>query len=167
MKRTLNETQRTTAMRSRGFTLVEMMAVLCIFCILVTIAAPSYSSLIAGQRASATATDVYVALANARSEAIKRNSNTTLANKSGGWQAGWQATVIDSSNNTVVIDDHPATTGITLTGPDSIVYQSSGRVNANAAPCFAIVATQGSSVEYRWVAVDLSGRPLVKTSSCS
>jgi type IV fimbrial biogenesis protein FimT len=152
---------------SSGFTLVEMMAVLSIFCILVTIAAPSYSSLIAGQRASATATDIYVALANARSEAIKRNANTTLANKSGGWQAGWQATVLDASNNSVVVDDHPATTGITLTGPDSVVYQSSGRVNANSAPCFAITATQGSSVEYRWVAVDLSGRPVVKTSSCS
>src|SRR5215471_8145345 len=151
-----------------GFTVVEMMAVVAIVAIMATIAAPSFSQLIASQRASASATDLFVALIDSRSEAIKRNVDSTTAPKAGGWKAGWQTSVQDPNNAaaTITVEDHPAITGITITGPDVVVYQSSGRVQGNVAPCFTVTATQGSTVVQRWVAVDLSGRPLVRTSTC-
>ena len=155
--------------RSEGFTIVEMLTVVAIFGILAMIAAPSFSSLIASQRAGAVATDLLVGLIDSRSEAIKRNVDATFAPKSGGWKAGWQTTVPNPNNvgQTILIEDHPTTTGIAIAGPNGVVYQSSGRVQGNAAPCFAITATQGSSVVQRWVAVDLSGRPLVRTTACT
>jgi len=151
-----------------GFTVVEMLAVVAIFGVLAMIAAPSFSQLIANQRASAIATDLFVALIDSRSEAIKRNVDSTTAPKAGAWQGGWQTSVQDPNNAaaTIVIEDHPAITGMAITGPDVVVYQSSGRVQGNVPPCFAVTATQGSSVVQRWVTVDLSGRPLVRTSTC-
>jgi type IV fimbrial biogenesis protein FimT len=155
--------------RIAGFTVVEMMAVVAIIAIMATIAAPSFSQLIASQRASAIATDLFVALIDSRSEAIKRNVDSTTAPKAGGWKAGWQTTVPDPNNAaaTILIEDQPAITGIAITGPDAVVYQSSGRVQGTVPPCFAVTATQGSSVVQRWVTVDLSGRPLVTTSTCA
>src|SRR5215472_17286451 len=104
--------------RVAGFTVVEMLAVVGI---LAMVAAPSFSQLIVNQRAGAIATDVFVALIDARSEAIKRNVDATTAPKAGGWAAGWQVTVLDANGNTVVVDDHSATTGIAITGPDNVV----------------------------------------------
>jgi type IV fimbrial biogenesis protein FimT len=154
--------------RAAGFTVVEMLAVVSIIGILAMVAAPSFSQLIANQRASAVATDLFVALIDSRSEAIKRNVDATTAPKAGAWQAGWQTSVADPVNtgNTIVVEDHTAAAGITITGPDVVVYQSSGRVQGNVPPCFTVTATQGSSVAQRWVAVDLSGRPLVRSITC-
>jgi type IV fimbrial biogenesis protein FimT len=74
--------------RVAGFTLIEMLTVLTIIGILVMTAAPSFSPLIASKRAEAAATDPYISLVTARSEATKRNADATLAQKTGGWQLG-------------------------------------------------------------------------------
>jgi type IV fimbrial biogenesis protein FimT len=154
--------------RVTGFTLVEMLTVLTVVGILAMTAAPSFSPLIASKRAEAAATDLYVALVTARSEATKRNVDATLAPKTGGWQLGWDVSVVDpsDSSNRLTIDDHPVTNGVTVSGPATVVYQSSGRVQGNANASFVVTAVHGSSTEQRWVCVDLSGRPLAKASAC-
>jgi type IV fimbrial biogenesis protein FimT len=154
--------------RIAGFTLIELLTVVTIVGILAMTAAPSFAPLIASKRAEAAATDLYVSLVTARSEATKRNADATLAQKTGGWQLGWQVSVIDPSDNskTLTIDDHPVTNGVTVSGPDSVVYQSSGRVQGNTNPSFVVTAVHGSSTEQRWVCVDLGGRPLAKASAC-
>jgi type IV fimbrial biogenesis protein FimT len=154
--------------RAAGFTLVEMLTVLTVVGILAMTAAPSFSPLIASKRAEAAATDLYIALVTARGEATKRNADATLAPNTGGWQLGWQVSVIDPSDSsrTLTIEDHPVTNGVTLSGPASVVYQSSGRVQGSSNVSFVVTAVHGSSTEQRWVCVDLSGRPLAKASSC-
>jgi type IV fimbrial biogenesis protein FimT len=154
--------------RVAGFTLIEMLTVLTVVAILAMTAAPSFSPLIASKRAEAAATDLYIALVTARGEATKRNADATLAPNTGGWQLGWQVSVIDPSDSsrTLAIDDHPVTNGVTVSGPASVVYQSSGRVQGNSNVSFVVTAVHGSSTEQRWVCVDLSGRPLAKASSC-
>ena len=154
--------------RVAGFTLIEMLTVLTIVGILAMTAAPSFSPLIATKRAEAVATDLYISLVTARSEATKRNADATLAQKTGGWQLGWQVSVVNPSDAaaTLIIDDHPATNGLAVSGPASVVYQSSGRVQGNTNPAFVVKAVHGSSTEQRWVCVDLSGRPLAKASAC-
>jgi type IV fimbrial biogenesis protein FimT len=148
--------------------LIELLVVLTIFGILAMTAAPSFAPLIASKRAEATATELYVSLVTSRSEATKRNADATLAQKTGGWQLGWLVSVVDptDSSRTLTIDDHAATTGVTVSGPDSVVYQSSGRVGGTTSPVFVVTAVHGSSTEQRWVCVDLSGRPLAKASAC-
>jgi type IV fimbrial biogenesis protein FimT len=157
-----------TCRRQAGFTVIEMLMVVAIFGILAATAAPSFSSLIASKRAETAATDLYVALVESRSEATKRNANATLAHKTGGWQVGWQISVIDPTDNTntLTLEDHSVTNGVTISGPDSVVFQSSGRVQGNTNPAFAVNVVNGSSSDLRWVCIDLSGRPMVKTSAC-
>lgn len=130
--------------------------------ILSAMAAPSFSDFIAKQRAKAAATDLYLALAKARSEAIKRNSNVTLSPKSGNWAGGWD--IVNPSDATAKLEDHNAVTGATITGPASVVYLTTGRVRGSTKPEFDISVT-GSSAHI-CVSVDLSGLPTQKSTSC-
>ena len=65
-------------MRSRGFTLVEMLVVMAISAILIAAAVPSFQSLIASTRASSASGTLVSNLEYARSEAIRRNQNVTV-----------------------------------------------------------------------------------------
>lgn len=144
-----------------GFTLIELLIVVAVVGILSALAAPSFDTLIESQRAKSTATDLYIALTRARSEAVKRNTQMTLSPKTGGWANGWQ--MLDPTTS-ATIEDHNAIRKISVSGPDSVVYQSSGRVQGSTAPNFAITGSHDSSS--RCVAVDLSGRPNIRSGSC-
>lgn len=146
---------------SRGFTLVEVVIVVAILGVLASLAAPAFNEMVAGQRASGAASDLQIALIKTRSEATKRNANVTLSQAAGGWQNGWQ---ILNPTDASVIDAHAAVTGLTISGPASVIYQGSGRVQGSA-PSFSILSTTFSTAA-RCVSVDLSGRPLVKKASC-
>lgn len=158
--------QRTVGMPRRGaagFTMVEMLVVLVILVILTAMAAPAFTDFIASMRASGIASELYAALARARNEAIGRNVNVTLSPKTGGWKNGWQ--IVDPANASNVLDDRGVTTGVSVSGPNSVIYQGTGRVQGGSTS-FLITAS-GSTVSYQCVAVDLGGRPyMVAASSC-
>lgn len=147
--------------RARGFTLPELLIVVVIAAVLATLAAPSFSELIENQRAKSAAADIYVALARARSEAITRNTNVTLSAKSGNWANGWQ--IPDPAVAGTVIEDHESLRNLTVTGPASVTYRSSGRI-AGASISFGIGGSFASS--NRCVYLDLGGRPTIKVGSC-
>lgn len=144
---------------SRGFTLVEMMIVLVIMAILTALAGPSFRSLIEDQRAKAAASDIYMSLMRARSEAMKRNANVTVSPVSGNWVNGWQ--IADPALTTTLLEDHGSLSNLTVTGPTSVVYQSSGRIQAGTSATFTISGIYTSAK--RCVYIDLGGRPAVKT----
>jgi type IV fimbrial biogenesis protein FimT len=146
-----------------GFTLAEILMVLAIVGILTTLAAPSFSEFIKSQRIKSMATDLNSSLTLARSEAIKRNKNVTMAPvTAGAWQSGWQIADPDNAGN--YIEVHSAFTGLTATGPDNVIYRSSGRIAGTASPAFNISAP-GTTAQ-RCVSLDLSGRPSVKAAAC-
>jgi type IV fimbrial biogenesis protein FimT len=148
-----------------GFSAIELLVVVAIVGVLAAIAGPSFADLIASQRAASAATDIYVALATARSEATKRNADVTLSQKSGGWKNGWL--ILDPSDTTKTVLDHGALTTAAVTGSlTDVVYQSSGRVSGATKPTFAVTMTLGSSSVTKYVCVDLSGRPFTQASSC-
>jgi len=146
-----------------GFTMTELLVVLIIVAILASLAAPSFSQLIRSQKIKSMATDINASLTRARSEAIKRNRNVTLSPLiAGSWHSGWQ--IADPDNAGTYIEVHPAILGLTGSGPDSVTYQSSGRIQGTTAPAFNISATGIS--DQRCVSVDLSGRPHVRAAEC-
>ena len=57
---------------SRGFTLIELMVTLTVMAILLSIAAPSFTSLMAANRMSTQTNEFIGALNLARSEAVRR-----------------------------------------------------------------------------------------------
>ena len=137
---------------------------LAIVAISLTLAVPSFSSVVANQSVRTVAWDLYASIVLARSEAIKRNQTVTLAAKNGGWAAGWTV-----STPAAEIAVYGPARGVEVgNGPDAIQFGRSGRVIGNTSPSFVISATAVESVDERCLGLDLSGRPyLEKKPLCS
>lgn len=72
----------------KGFTLIELMVAIAILAILVTMAAPSFSSFIDKYRVKRAADTVSAFLINTKSEAIKRNTTVRAVFQPGAWCVG-------------------------------------------------------------------------------
>lgn len=143
---------------SRGFSFIEMIVVVAIVGILASIALPSFTTMIESERAKSVAVDLVISLTRARSEALKLNTNVTLSPVGGSWNAGWQ--ILEPSTS-AVLDNHGAVSGLTVTGPASVTYRSSGRVLSGGS--FTVSGSIAASTRY--VCLDLSGRPTIKTTA--
>ena len=74
----------------RGFTLIELMVALAVLAILLSLAAPSFSNLLASNRLSTQASELIGALNLARSEAVRRAQPVSLrASDADNFTKGW------------------------------------------------------------------------------
>lgn len=147
-----------------GFSIVELIVVTAILGIVFAIAVPSFSQMIESQRVKNAANDIYLSLSLARSTAVRLNQNVTLAPNSGtsDWSAGWQ--IANPLHPTSPIETHNAITSMSVLGPDSVVFRTSGRVLiTGTATKFTI--TGNSTGLTRYICIDLSGRSKVTTAS--
>jgi type IV fimbrial biogenesis protein FimT len=158
----IDRAERHPTGRVRGFTLIELMIVLVVLVSLLTLGAPAFVQMTAGQRVQTAAADLYTSLMRARSEAIKQNVDVTVAKAGATWMDGW--TVSSPAGD---VEVHGATTGATiaLAGPASIVYHSTGRIAAGATPQFNLSSSTTSTT--RCVTIGLSGQPVVKPAACT
>lgn len=144
-----------------GFTLIELLTVIALVGVLASLAYPSFAAFTASQRAHAAATDLFLALMRARSEAIKRSAVVTITPAPSGWQAGWRIAV-DASGAT--LEERGPLSGVAIGGaPARVSYHSSGRVRGLELPSFLVA---GAYEQLRCISVDPAGRPNVRPSAC-
>lgn len=155
----LNTSVRLAERAASGFSLIELMTVLTITALFLALAGPSFRNFIAGQRVKTASYDLSWMLAQARSEAVKRNANVVVAPATGGWQNGWTV-----SAGTTTVLQHEAFVDISIAGPvTALTYKSSGRLVASVNP-FSI--TSSATTSARCISVDLSGLPTSKAGAC-
>jgi type IV fimbrial biogenesis protein FimT len=119
-----------------GFTLIELMITLSVFCVLLIIAIPSFNTMILNNRLTANSDSLVNALNYARSTALYQEINVvvcplgSLGSSSCGanWSSGWIVVTQPASGiNTLLKSQQYSSTDPVLTGSvDTVVFDSHG-----------------------------------------
>lgn len=150
-----------------GFTLIEMMMVITLMAIVLAIGVPSLRSFTLGQRVKTAAFSFVSSAVEARSEAIKRNAGVALVSVTDDWAKGWVVQVVSDST---VLGRQDSFDGVVFAGmpgkskPTSVIYQSSGRLDA-ALDEMQISDESGGNT--RCISFELSGMPKSRMGNCS
>ena len=87
--------------RQQGLTLIELMVTLAAAIILIAVGMPLFSGVAANNRATAQTNALVSAIKLARSEAVKRGANVSIAAVSSDWVNGWTVFVDANTNGAV------------------------------------------------------------------
>jgi type IV fimbrial biogenesis protein FimT len=180
--------------RSRGFTLIELMITVSIAAILMMVAVPSFTAYRRNAELTSVANKVIGSINAARGEAMKRGMSALVVPLDNGasWNAGWVAFVDKSATRTRTYDasaegtvaiQQAVPTGITVTGNGTaegavpyIMFDASGfsRTKAGGFGALALevkrtdVATTDQPEQTRFVIISSTGRVRVcKPTSAS
>lgn len=166
----------------KGMTLPELLITLSITAILMSVAAPSMRSLIASQRVSSIAQDVYGSFAFARSEAVKRRSPISICHSVNGsfchdngddWGGGWLVFTDADSDGTLetgdtlirVFEALPEVVGLQWNRGANAGFNSKG--HARKAGTFTLCEQGASDTYVREIILSLTGRMRVaERGSC-
>jgi len=175
---------------NRGFTLIELLIAMSVMAILVTVAIPAFSDMVASHRLTSQSNTFLGALHFARSEAIKRNGRVVVCKSSSGedcdasgaWQQGW--IVFDDANNNASLDTgenllrrgEALAEGFSMTGngpvaayvsytPLGLTKKTSGAWQSGTITLCQMAASGG---EARQIIISITGRPRInKTTATS
>ncbi len=157
--------------RSAGFTLIELLVTLSIAAIMLTVAIPSFRDFLLNSRLSAQTNEFVLALASAKSEAVKRGTLVTVCSRSSDtacagnttWDSGWLVFVDGGVAGTVDGADVVLQVGSPLTGGNTlrsalqrVTFQNTG-FSSGFLGTFSFCDTRGA-VEARGVVVSAQGR---------
>src|SRR6476469_3846721 len=97
----MSQLGRRNIMVNHGFTAIEMMVTLAIAAILMTTAAPNFSTFLAQTRLTSAANDFFAAINATRSEALSRGRRVDMVLMDGAkWTSGWKV-FVDANNDQV------------------------------------------------------------------
>lgn len=157
---------------AHGFSLIELMVVLAIMGIIMSVALPSFSEFVRGQRVRSISFDLYSNLAAGRSEGINRNvasANRIVVEPAAGavcdadscnWAVGWTV----KHGATVIQNQNAFGREVTINGPKKVEFDRTGRASITGVTGFDI-QSEGSGTR-RCVTIDSVGRAKTKNGGC-
>jgi type IV fimbrial biogenesis protein FimT len=109
------------AVRQRGVTLIELMFAIAVLAILLGIGAPSFVDMVRANRTTTLTNELVVAMATARSEAVKRGGPVTVCASTGDGACGGT----DYGRGTLIFTDETGVAG-QLDGTDQLIQVVDG-----------------------------------------
>ena len=151
-------------MRTRGFSLVELLIVVALAAVLASLAAPSFTNFVAAQKLKTSGFDLYSSMMYARSEAIKRRSTVYVrAKDAASWGSGWDITA-DAAGSTI-LRSQGALNGLSMevtpAGTLAFSYGMDGRVSNNNLVATLTPLVNPASVGLRCMNFDAVGTPMI------
>jgi len=147
------------AARERGFTMTEMMVTVGIMAIIAAIGAPSLMAMVATQRVKTATFDLYAAMSQARSEAVKRNAVVTIAPHTGGFGNGYDLTVGGAVIRTQMGDPSVA---ISATPGVALAFDGYGRLTSPTLYQLELSSGAPGTTPKRCLVVSSSGRASIR-----
>ncbi len=151
--------------RRNGFTMIEMLVTVAVLAIMLAIALPSYSKLIAGNRADTETGDLYRALNYTRLEAINRGLSVRITPATAGaWTGTLNVTMSTAGTSLRVI---PAMSSkATLTFSTTSAYIEFNNLGGLSFPSAALTLAYTQGTVSRNLGVCLNGR-VVLNGTCT
>jgi type IV fimbrial biogenesis protein FimT len=151
-----------------GFTMVELIIVVTIAGVLAVLAIPSFTSFTQNQRVKNASFEIYALFSVARSEAIKRNANVTVAPVMVGGKI--DRIEITTAGGTV-LHSKSMPKGVGINPVPGITYKRTGRATVSGTPTFQIdvegATTSAPTTHVRCITLGLSGMPQTRLGACS
>jgi type IV fimbrial biogenesis protein FimT len=163
--------------KSKGYTVIEMMTVLTTSAILLAAGVPGLRSVIQSQKMTTTVTDFFAAVHLARSEAIQRGTRVDLIPAGDGtdWAKGWIVLVDKNGNQRadpgeqIIFSHGPVSSGIAIKAAftDSkvqyLAYNGTGRTRTNANSQAPQLGSWSFTLENeaRRIVINFLGRPRI------
>lgn len=167
--------------RQGGFTIIELMITVVTVAILASLAVPAFDRAIRNNRVLSDTNSLIAAVANARSEAMKRSRFVSICPSSDGatcgasWTDGW---ILYVEKTTVATGDAPDIDTVLLVGDTNNALQ----VNQTAGNAWIRFTSRGmaeqsvtleirpatcnATYEYRELVFGITGRPAVTKQTC-
>jgi len=164
--------------KAAGFTLLELMIAIAVGAILLVLALPDFTTALQKNRIGSAADQLYVSLAEARGEAVKRRSAVHICpsadndscRNDGDWSDGWLIFVDTNDNNLresgePIIKAVPGTSlasGVSLGNEvavaNFVAFEATGATIGTGTSGAFWICHSNSSVPSRQINVSLSGR---------
>jgi type IV fimbrial biogenesis protein FimT len=157
----------THTQRPGGFTLIEVMVVVAMLAIVSSLVAPSFRAFIGTMNSKSVAFDLINDLTAARSEAIRRNANTTLVPVAGDWAKGWQ---LRDANGATLRERAAMSSSLSLTAPAAgVTFRPNGRLSDDTSPANLrwSVSSTIAGVTARCVVISPTGAARSSSGVCS
>src|SRR5688500_8989829 len=140
----------------RGFTLVEVIAVIAVLAILTSVAVPTLGAFLRNSQIRSASFELRAVLVRARSEAINRNTEVQLAPTSGNWRNGWTLRTVGG----VVIEERAGLGDVTATPSpaQTVIFGVDGRARSGSQVIVLSVADSSLSIHPRCITLTPSGR---------